>query len=69
VSRGVVSRWSYADIPPRVEYSLTENGVSLREATLPLLVWASRQDEYSKRAEKCDPSQYVKVQLAGALAT
>jgi DNA-binding HxlR family transcriptional regulator len=68
-SRGIVSRKAYAEIPPRVEYSLTENGVSLREATLPLLVWASGQDDYSKRAEKCDPSQYVRVQLAGVLAT
>ncbi|MDG6925748.1 MAG: helix-turn-helix transcriptional regulator [Nitrososphaerota archaeon] len=64
-SRGIVNRKSYAEIPPRVEYSLTENGARLREAILPLLVWASRQDDYSKQAEECDPAQYVRVALPG----
>jgi DNA-binding HxlR family transcriptional regulator len=62
-SRGIVNRKCYAEIPPRVEYSLTQNGVMLREAILPLLVWASRQDNYSK-SQTCKPSQYVKVSLA-----
>jgi DNA-binding HxlR family transcriptional regulator len=62
-SRGIVNRRSYAEIPPRVEYTLTENGARLREAILPLLVWASGQDDYSKQAEGCDPSQYVRVAL------
>lgn len=64
-SRGIVNRRPYAEIPPRVEYSLTENGARMREAVLPLLVWASLQDDYSKQAEGCVPSQYVKVSLAG----
>ena len=63
--KGVVNRRSYAEIPPRVEYSLTQNGGSLRKAILPLLVWASRQDDYSKQAETCDAAQFVKVSLAG----
>lgn len=63
-SRGVVSRESFAEIPPRVEYRLTQNGIELRHAILPLLRWASRQDDYARQAEKCDPRQYVKVTLS-----
>lgn len=66
-SRGVVSRESYAEIPPRVEYRLTENGIRLREAVLPLLIWASKQDGYVQQAERCDPRQYVKVALSKGL--
>jgi len=58
-SRGLVSRKPFAEIPPRVEYKLTEAGLGLREAILPLLVWASRQDDYAKRIGNCDPSQYL----------
>ncbi|MCL5788677.1 MAG: helix-turn-helix transcriptional regulator [Candidatus Marsarchaeota archaeon] len=60
-SHGIVKRMSYAEIPPRVEYSLSENGLELRKAIIPLLVWASRQDGYSKMEKSCDPSQYIKV--------
>ena len=36
---GLVKRESYAEIPPRVEYSLTEEGISLWKAIIPLLNW------------------------------
>ena len=36
---GLVKRESYAEIPPRVEYSLTEEGNSLWKAIIPLLNW------------------------------
>jgi DNA-binding HxlR family transcriptional regulator len=36
---GLVHRKVYAEVPPKVEYSLTEAGVSLNEALLPLGVW------------------------------
>ncbi|MDG7044533.1 MAG: helix-turn-helix transcriptional regulator [Nitrososphaerota archaeon] len=60
-SRGLISRKSFPEIPPRVEYKLTDAGMDLREAIIPLLIWASKQDEYAKRADECDPSQYVRV--------
>jgi len=41
-SRGLVTRKSFAEIPPRVEYSLTEKGVQLRGAIKPLMEWASK---------------------------
>lgn len=37
---GLVERKAYNEIPPRVEYSLTEQGKSLRKAIIPLLEWA-----------------------------
>ncbi len=44
---GLIKREAYAEIPPRVEYSLTENGKSLREAIVPLMKWV-----YSKKTER-----------------
>ncbi len=40
-AEGIVKRESFAEIPPRVEYSLTEDGVELRKAIIPLLNWAA----------------------------
>ncbi|RMF31791.1 MAG: transcriptional regulator [Candidatus Nitrosothermus koennekii] len=37
---GLVERHAYNEIPPRVEYTLTEQGKSLRKAIIPLLEWA-----------------------------
>ena len=37
----LITRESFAEIPPRVEYSLTKDGAQLRKAILPLLQWAS----------------------------
>ena len=48
---GLIRRESFAEIPPRVEYSLTNDGVKLREAILPLLRWASTRSSTTKR--KC----------------
>lgn len=39
---GVVTRKVYAEVPPRVEYSLTELGRSLEEPILALGRWAER---------------------------
>lgn len=40
---GLVSRVVYAEVPPRVEYSLTEHGRSLNEALEPLGDWGRRR--------------------------
>jgi len=47
----LLNRESFAEIPPRVEYSLTEDGQGLREAVVPILKWAATR-QGSKR-EKC----------------
>ncbi len=36
----IVRRESFNEIPPRVEYSLTPDGIQLRKATIPLIEWA-----------------------------
>lgn len=39
---GVVHRELYAEVPPRVEYSLTPLGESLNEALAPLEIWGDQ---------------------------
>src|SRR6202047_1949447 len=39
---GIVARKDFREIPPRVEYSLTEFGVSLTDALLPLNDWGRK---------------------------
>jgi DNA-binding HxlR family transcriptional regulator len=40
---GLISRTQYNEIPPRVEYALTENGHEVRERLDPLLEWAEQR--------------------------
>jgi DNA-binding HxlR family transcriptional regulator len=47
----LVRRESFAEIPPRVEYSLTEDGKGLREAVVPILRWAATRQ--GSQAKKC----------------
>ncbi|EFC83195.1 helix-turn-helix domain-containing protein [Parafrankia sp. EUN1f] len=42
---GLVHREVYREVPPRVEYSLTEHGTSLNEALRPLGEWGKRRRE------------------------
>jgi len=39
----LIKRKAFAEIPPRVEYSLTQDGTELRNAIKPLMKWASLQ--------------------------
>ncbi|SDJ61411.1 winged helix-turn-helix transcriptional regulator [Streptomyces indicus] len=36
---GIVQRISYEEVPPRVEYSLTKDGMCLNDALEPLAAW------------------------------
>jgi len=47
----LLKRESFAEIPPHVEYSLTEDGRGLREAVVPLLKWAATRQGSKRR--KC----------------
>lgn len=40
---GLVHREVYREVPPRVEYSLTEHGVTLNTALAPLMAWGVRR--------------------------
>jgi len=51
-SSGFLKREAFAEIPPRVEYSLTKDGAELRSAIKPLMQWAAlRKGESSQRSE------------------
>jgi DNA-binding HxlR family transcriptional regulator len=43
---GIVRRRIFREVPPRVEYSLTEEGKELRQSLEPLCAWGER---YAKR--------------------
>ena len=57
-AEGLVKRESFPEIPPRVEYSLTEDGTELRKAIVPLLRWAATRNTMNK--ERC-ASTYRKI--------
>jgi len=52
-SIGLVERLAYSEIPPRVEYRLSEEGEGFREAIVPLIRWAAEREGWNSR---CCPS-------------
>ena len=53
-AEGLIKRESFAEIPPRVEYSLTKDGIDLRKSIVPLLEWAATRNNINK--ERCVPN-------------
>jgi len=47
----LIKRETFNEIPPKVEYSLTEDGKELRRAVIPLLEWMSKRHSPDKK--KC----------------
>ncbi len=45
----LVQREAFSEIPPRVEYFLTENGKQLCEALIPLINWAEKRDNLNQK--------------------
>ena len=45
VDAGLVERERYAEIPPRVEYELSDEGAELGERLRPLVEWAAERSE------------------------
>ncbi|MFD3509861.1 winged helix-turn-helix transcriptional regulator [Nocardia sp. NPDC058666] len=43
---GIIAREVYAQVPPKVEYSLTERGVSLNAALVTLGAWGNENMEH-----------------------
>jgi DNA-binding HxlR family transcriptional regulator len=39
-TENLIDRETFNEIPPRVDYTLTKQGIKLREAIIPLLKWA-----------------------------
>jgi DNA-binding HxlR family transcriptional regulator len=55
-SEGLIERESFAEIPPRVEYSLTKDGAELRKSIIPLLEWTANREHVDKtRCDRCPP--------------
>ena len=53
-AEGLIERKFFAEIPPRVEYSLTKEGAELRESIVPLLEWVVRRDVAQGRFVDCE---------------
>ena len=49
---GLIKRESFAEIPPRVEYSLTSDGKRLREVIVPILTWAATRKNSKNKCSK-----------------
>ncbi|MDG6930486.1 MAG: helix-turn-helix transcriptional regulator [Nitrososphaerota archaeon] len=60
-ANGLIVRKSFPEIPPRVEYSLSDDGKRLREAMMPLLRWAAEKDQYKNLESSCKPQDYVRL--------
>ncbi|MFX0080940.1 MAG: winged helix-turn-helix transcriptional regulator [Candidatus Hodarchaeota archaeon] len=39
----LIKREIYPEIPPKVEYSLTQDGIEVRKAMMPLMEWAHKK--------------------------
>lgn len=50
-AEGLIKREAFSEIPPRVEYSLTNDGTELRKSIIPLLGWAAKRTPAEK--SKC----------------
>jgi len=51
---GLIERKAYMEIPPRVEYSLTKKGKTLRKAMLPLIEWTYNYTKENQKETPCD---------------
>jgi DNA-binding HxlR family transcriptional regulator len=49
---GLIQREAFSEIPPRVEYFLTDDGKQLCEAIVPLIQWAEKRDNLHQK--KCN---------------
>jgi DNA-binding HxlR family transcriptional regulator len=45
----LINRKAFAEIPPRVEYSLSQDGMELGEAIIPLIKWAATREHNEKK--------------------
>ena len=61
---GLISRQSFSEIPPRVEYSLTHDGVELRKSIIPLIEWAATRENKNRGCasmHKRIPAHKIKI--------
>ncbi len=41
----MIQREAFSEIPPRVEYSLTKDGIEVRDAMIPLMEWICKKED------------------------
>ena len=53
---GLVEREAFNEIPPRVEYQLSRDGLEFRNAILPLITWAANREGWNTKLcpSECD---------------
>lgn len=58
---GLVSRTVYATVPPKVEYTMTEMGISFFACTQPMIVWAKAHQDavHAARSAYVAPTGYA----------
>ena len=54
---GLVNRKVYAEVPPRVEYSLTERSMELIPILTQLMEWAEKYYVENRRGRSSDPTR------------
>ena len=59
---GLVERESFNEIPPRVEYQLSKDGLEFRVAILPLIKWAAKREGWNPELcpSDCDMHSDIK---------
>jgi DNA-binding HxlR family transcriptional regulator len=64
---GLVTRRIFPEIPPRVEYTLTPLGATLRELVIPLIRWSdAKLDEIDAARAQFDAAASARVSSASA---
>lgn len=60
IADGLINRISYNEIPPKVEYSLTERGKSVIPILQSICLWSQKQtsDELEKKLPPCKTCSY-----------
>jgi DNA-binding HxlR family transcriptional regulator len=58
---GLVRREAFSELPPRVEYSLTEKGLALLPILNLIITWNDKYETDSSRENYCSTSDFFKA--------